>query len=286
MTIDIIHLSDLHIGKSKMEEDNTKELFRFIAKNLPHHIVLITGDLTNDGTQQQIYTAYGLISELSKSNPVFAVPGNHDYARIGLFFKEEAKDTWRSLLWEPMLPNSIAGEFSMPEDGANIGVYVLDSYETPVALIGLDTADPLDEEFLARGRWTYAQSKRLEQILLELRESIRVVFFHHHPFLRDEVLSIYDTFPLVESLVLDGAEMLIDSLKGRCELVLFGHKHVENHWEKINGISNVFACNKSTQPDSQGMLYFRKISIQQSSAENSRELSIDWHHVFLPERSS
>jgi len=83
-------------------------------------------------------------------------------------------------------------------------------------------------------------------------EKVRVVFLHHHPF------SLVPHF-----VALDGKEKLLAALQNRCDLLLFGHRHHHNMWEREHGIRLSIASRKSTAKE-KGILLLPIITITHS----------------------
>ena len=74
------HLSDLHFGK------HDEELAPTLAPELDAQdldLVVISGDFTQNGTEDEFKVAREFIDSLSA--PAFAVPGNHDVPQLNLF---------------------------------------------------------------------------------------------------------------------------------------------------------------------------------------------------------
>lgn len=66
-------MSDLHLSSKPWQVRRT------LAMGRGYDGVLIAGDLTNDGTPDQLQAVWSHITELLPDTPVFAVAGNHDY---------------------------------------------------------------------------------------------------------------------------------------------------------------------------------------------------------------
>jgi len=83
----LIHLSDLHIGNSEKEFNNTNRIIKKIGASYKGIPVIITGDLTHSATKGQFKKMRDILRELAKTNPILTAPGNHDYAHgMELFF--------------------------------------------------------------------------------------------------------------------------------------------------------------------------------------------------------
>ena len=53
----IIHLSDLHIGKSQKESVHVEKIVQTIKNSLPELPVIITGDITNSAEEHEFQEA-------------------------------------------------------------------------------------------------------------------------------------------------------------------------------------------------------------------------------------
>lgn len=73
-------MTDLHLSNKPWQI--RKALL--MAKN--YDAVLVTGDITNDGTQEQLERFRDIVVELVPDTPIFVVTGNHDYAKNPLPF--------------------------------------------------------------------------------------------------------------------------------------------------------------------------------------------------------
>lgn len=71
--VKIVAMSDLHLSKKPWQ---VRKAFT-MAKNAD--LVLLAGDLTNDGTPEQMALMHQCIAEVLPDTPVLAVAGNHDY---------------------------------------------------------------------------------------------------------------------------------------------------------------------------------------------------------------
>lgn len=214
----VIHLSDLHIGRS-IEESKMFVIFSsHISHYYPGTTVVITGDITDSGTEEQFAEASGLISLLKKTNPVVVVPGNHDYAWKGNIF---CKDSWEAWL-KYFGPEEITEGLSMVcSDG--------------IWFFCVDSGDPSDKEISARGYISENLAAHLMKVLA-LGNGInkRIVLLHHHPF-------DYGFFTK-----LNGSDLLLDAVSGNCEALLFGHKHNLGCWRNLYDIPIIAASHKTT----------------------------------------
>ena len=72
----IIAMSDLHLGQKPWQ------VRKAFAMAREAELILLAGDLTNDGTPEQMDLIRRCVSEVLPDTPVLAVAGNHDYPRL------------------------------------------------------------------------------------------------------------------------------------------------------------------------------------------------------------
>ena len=227
----LIHLSDLHIGGSGDEIYHFTKIIDAIGQHYKGTPVLITGDITDSATRNQMEIARDLLDALANTNPILTVPGNHDYAWAGNVLRDGAVGDWEELLGGPLgWPASKVLQF---ERSAGLSAMPL----TDTFIIGVDTGDPNDHELSARGYVSPNLCTHLERALNAADTGItRVVMLHHHPF-TDQWFT-----------ALEGSERLMDTLAGRCEVLLFGHNHRVRIWHDWgNSIPLVCASHKTTE---------------------------------------
>ena len=186
----IAHISDLHISKSHFDE---KVFLKFVEEinNKEPDLIILTGDLTNDG----YYTNFKLAEkylEMFKA-PLFTIPGNHDARNVGheTFEKLIGERTWKL------------------------------TKEDELVIIGLDSTLP-DVNYGHIGReqqlWLEAQLEQAQEENL-----LTIVALHHH------VLPIPKT-GRERNILSDAGDILQTILDHHVAMVLCGHKHVPNLW--------------------------------------------------------
>ena len=95
----IVQLSDLHVGAQFLQEK-----FDALAEEINElnpDIIVITGDLTNEGLDKEYKKCNELLTRLN-AKKIITISGNHDYRNTGyLLFKKffpfetvNAGDTW------------------------------------------------------------------------------------------------------------------------------------------------------------------------------------------------
>jgi 3',5'-cyclic-AMP phosphodiesterase len=179
----IVQLSDLHVGGLFKEE-----AFNTIVKevnDLAPDVIIISGDLTDDGLIFQFQQAQTLIQKLKCEN-LIALPGNHDYRHTGY------------LLFKKFFP------FSKQ-------VHEFDN----LVILTLGTARPDRDE----GEVGHRQNVWMEEVLNKHEKKTKIVVMHHH------LIAIPDTGYANVVGILDAGDTLRACLESKVDVVLCGHKH-------------------------------------------------------------
>ena len=194
MTV-IVHISDLHVSKADFDEDIFMKAAAEINELQPDMIIL-TGDLTNNGYYVEFEQATRYLSMFMFEAPLFAVPGNHDSRNLGYQSFEE-------LVGERSWKLTLGDEFTV---------------------IGLDSSSP-DE---SRGHIGKPQHMWLEHQLDKcvIEDKFSIVALHHH------VIPIPQT-GRERNVLSDAGDILKTLTTHEVDLILSGHKHVPNVW-RIN----------------------------------------------------
>jgi Icc protein len=179
----IVQLSDLHVG-GLFKEDAFSTIVNEVNELSPD-VVIISGDLTDDGLIFQFQQARSLIQKINCPN-LIALPGNHDYRHTGY------------LLFKKFFPFSNQ----------------IHEYENLVILT-LGTARPDRDE----GEVGHRQNVWMENILNQHAEKKKIVVMHHH------LIAIPDTGYANVVGILDAGDTLRACLDSKVDLVLCGHKH-------------------------------------------------------------
>jgi 3',5'-cyclic AMP phosphodiesterase CpdA len=200
------YLSWLKKRRAEHRPEVLSALLRDLTAQRPDHVV-ITGDLTHVGTQDEFGQARRWLETVGTPAGVTVIPGNHD---------AYAPAPWaESLLhWRPyMLSDQPAGKDTA--DGGDMFPSL--RIRGQVAFIGLSSAVPT-APFLATGRIGAAQRERFERLLHETRDAglFRVVLIHHSPVPGDEKWRkrLTDAVAVSATIERQGAE-----------LILHGHGH-------------------------------------------------------------
>jgi 3',5'-cyclic AMP phosphodiesterase CpdA len=239
-----IHLSDLHYHTFHKDNTETAETLKYVQDNYSKHTIIITGDIADDGKEEQFQAAYqGLLPFKGR---VFIGPGNHDFGAAGNFYSQERAERFDRMLAVPLAQGGTFKGDSTPV------VNILKDDTAEVMLIALDTNLETEHPFdFASGEVGDQQLAALKTILSNPGSASmkKILFFHHHPFMHNN--------PFME---LKDARALFRAIYNRVDVVLFGHKHVVGKWINMNGIPYILASDNSP-----GKNYAREIEIIDST---------------------
>jgi 3',5'-cyclic AMP phosphodiesterase CpdA len=196
----LAHLSDLHIGRGRRADDRADALCRMLRERAVDHVV-ISGDVTHRGRRRELARFRQIFAPLIAREQVTIVPGNHD--RLG-------DDVSADLM-----------------GAARVAV----SHRPGLTLVRFDSTGLHNRSFIA-GHGEMSE-KDLAEISAALDRApacaVVILVMHHHPLplphdnACERVLarlgwSSGGELPLGRALT--------DRLRGRCDLVLHGHRHL------------------------------------------------------------
>jgi Icc protein len=195
----IAQISDLHLRPRGVPAIRVVETNMFAARAIASllaldprpDVVLVTGDIVNNGTPDEYETAHRLLQRLPM--PVYAVPGNHDH-----------RENFRKGL------ERLPGITSHPR----FVQYAIEDY--PVRLVALDTHVPNS----SAGELCEDRLAWLDKTLAAARGKPTFLFAHHPPFLCG--IGHMDKIRLTE-----GGERLeaIVRANPQVKAIAFGHHH-------------------------------------------------------------
>ena len=224
-TMKILHISDLHIGKEETDVDEWRQaekLVRLIRRewgdDADKPLVLITGDIVDDGREVEFIEARRILGPLHRAGfQVAPLPGNHDYGWNGAYAQEKRFKLFKKHL---LGIETRVTYPDVPYADADVSVITLNSMKSETGFW---------DGLLADGELGDHQLNELGELLTTLRAERKkshkiVVAVHHHPFL-------FPDDPLFEQAkewfghrLKDGAD-LMRLLSGRIDALLFGHEH-------------------------------------------------------------
>jgi len=255
--LNIIHLSDLHIGKSNNLEKTTRLVDWILANPEIHHsrLVIISGDIVDDAQKWQFEQAKEQIDRLRLGGySVLTAPGNHDSGYQGVVESKRSRKNFRKL---------ISGIEKYPH------LYSVESQ----AFIVLDTmAGEMEKAELlgAQGCLGKKQLQKLDKILDDLSDNPVIeniiVVQHHHPF---DYLFYHG---LRDHEDLKGILSQRVGKPPRVNVLLFGHKHLEHRFndpdenkEELYGIDMIYASGQTVERDENGEMILPVIDLKKKT---------------------
>lgn len=262
----ILHVSDLHYRESSDTWSLLKEATRQFESLAPDYI-LITGDLTNDGLDEQFERVKRFVSSLNFC-PVLIIPGNRDAARTVVPTASERSDLEYFLLTHPE-PVALVDEMETLES-VNLGRQgkFFDHFDATeffyrdasIAAVGLNSTPEITPRQLEIATQHYGKGEAGE-----LR-----IFCAHHSFLPvpTKKLKPGDTVPRAADILQSLIELNVD-------LLCCGHIHRSHVWDLSDGRHRLLCCNAGSLLDSSGKKDngFLEIDIE-------RDLTITKHSLF------
>ncbi len=189
----IVHISDLHFGREK------PALVSLLADSIraaAPHVVIISGDFTQDGTVREFSRARQFIQELGL--PVLCVPGNHDVPGLNLI--RRFLSPYR--LYRKFIRDDVRFEFVAPD----------------LRIAGINTARRILPHWnWAHGAISARQTGELEAFYAKGPHDFKICVMHH-PLHK----AVDTTF---RTIVFGGAAALRRMLGMKVDLVLTGHVH-------------------------------------------------------------
>ncbi|MCP4113001.1 MAG: hypothetical protein GY749_46985 [Desulfobacteraceae bacterium] len=250
--VKFLHLSDLHIHSSNGKDDNVncKKVVDYIISKYTGDkpVVLLTGDIVDDGAKAQYENAVTLLKPLVDNQfKVLAAPGNHDYGLWGNFYTEKSQRYFQEYILGELLNNEDAKKNVNMED-----LYPMETVVGNVLFIGIDSVVGNEDEFMhfASGEVGGKQREELKIILRDKAAGKQVVvYFHHHPFDRRFVME------------LDDAKEVMKILSGNTDVLCFGHDHKSEDWPCRDNIDWILASGKTTERNKHYKFQFREVTI-------------------------
>lgn len=275
----IIHISDTHIGSGNAAErfERVIDDIHALTATGGEWVIVHTGDLIDREGAAEASTATRLLKRLVEGGnggtlPLLLTPGNHDYGWSWHIDRSRAAD-FRATFAQYIF-GSQPQQFPTLHINGNCAFIGLDSSASEFGII---------KGFFAEGDLGPQQRDRLESLLDEpaLHALTKVVYMHHHPFIdsysvrpdfgdRHYLAKAYQWYGRGR-LRLKDANSLLQILRDRIDLLLFGHKHygLDHCFEAQRyGIGMAFDASSTT---GEGMdttyMRYRVIDIASGSVE-------------------
>lgn len=195
----LAHVSDLHLGKNpETERRATAICDALLAADVDH--VVVTGDVTHKGRVGELALFWRIFAPLLARNRLTVIPGNHD--RLG---------------------DDVA-------DAIQCGPRVAIGSAPGLHLVRFDSTGPHNRAWLAgHGAMSPEDVAAIADAVAAAPPGALVaVLLHHHllPLPADhaaERLCSWLGWPYADEL--ERGQPLLEALRGKCDLVLHGHRH-------------------------------------------------------------
>lgn len=245
-----IQISDLHIHTNNDEHENRtlkKLVSNIINKySVEKPVVLITGDIVDDGKEEQYKNAVNLLTPLIDAGfTTLACPGNHDYGCRGNIYTEKSQQLFQKMILGELLKIPEAKEDNIELED----MYPLVREINGIRYIGIDSVVANEDQpfHFASGEVGKRQRGFLEKKINIPFDGKTVVYLHHHPFYH------------MVGLQMDDAQDFLKVIRGKAEILCFGHKHVPAVWMSQHEINWIFAASKTTEENENGCYQYREI---------------------------
>ena len=239
----ILHISDLHYRESPDAWALLKEAGRQFELLRPD-IILITGDLTNDGLDEQFQRVKRFIASLDFCT-VLNIPGNRDSAKTIIPSAVEQSDLEYFLLTHPEPVNALDEMDTLENVNRGRQGKYFDHFEATeffyrangVAAVGLNSTPEI----------TPRQMEMTVQHFNKGQPGELRIFCAHHSFLPvpTKKLKPGDTVPRAADILQTLIELNVD-------LLCCGHIHRSHVWDLSDGRHRLLCCNAGSLLDSSG----------------------------------
>jgi len=251
----ILHLSDIHIGKSK-NHTTLKTIRDWLIDNKDIHkssVVVITGDIVDSGELWQFKCAQHHLNKLRLAGfNILPCPGNHDYGALGIIENNHCIRQFGKYI-------SNNADYPHVEIIDNCVFIMLDSM----------LEEMRHDDFIgAQGELGKQQLNTLNYHLDDIEQNHSemkvVVALHHHPFYYSHFLKLRDD-ELFKKVITDR-----DSGDSRIDCLLFGHKHDEKRFhdkEQKYNIQIIYSSGSTVERNENGRFIIPVIDLETNTIE-------------------
>jgi Icc protein len=239
----ILHVSDLHYKETPETWTLLKEAGRQFEALRPD-LILITGDLTNDGLDEQFQRVKRFIDSLDFCT-VLVIPGNRDQARTIVPAPAERSDLEYFLLTHPETVTLLDDiEFIEGVNAGRQGKF-FDHFtcaeffyrEHGVAAVGLNSEPDI----------TPRQLESMAQHFNKGQDGELRIFCAHHSFLPVPTKRLRQG-----DIIPRSADILQALIELNVDLLCCGHIHRSHVWELSDGRHRLLCCNAGSLLDTSG----------------------------------
>lgn len=199
MSMKLYQISDLHIHMNDKDNKVIKERLAWLStKATATDTIVVTGDITDDGVNEQYSHALKYLKDLRQAtkSSLILIPGNHDYGILGNIYVPSSKKAFWKMVKELGDNNQSA--------------------LSPFKILPIDTclasSNPLD---FAQGKlgWYNAIKIKSFALLCKKMHKLSIIACHHTPFDNNYFLRLQDR------------ERFMTVVSGNVNGVLVGHEH-------------------------------------------------------------
>lgn len=192
----IVQISDLHVGSQFLP--GKFDTLVSEVNDLNPDVVVVTGDLTNEGLVKEYERCKMLLAKLNAKR-LITISGNHDYRNTGY------------LLFKKFFPFESVNELS-----------------DDVVLVTVGTARPDRNE----GEVGHRQTLWLERTLQKYKDRLKIVAMHHHlvaiPDTGSDQLTVVDAGDILRTILDSNVDLVLCGHKHRPWVWNFGRLSVVN----------------------------------------------------------
>lgn len=224
----IIHISDTHftdfsssVNKIETIISSLLNIKKLWGEEYPK-VIVITGDLTDSGDDEDYLTAREFILRLQESGfDVYAIPGNHDYCKLGWLKSLTEFGSRREKFINYIY--STTHQSSQYPQVINLGSCKLILLDSMQAEMDEDTGDNF-----AQGKLGELQLSKLKRLLADYEAERKtgtkiVMSLHHHPFKPEAADSGTNRGGL------NDAQQFMEIIANKIDCLLFGHSTIETY---------------------------------------------------------
>lgn len=242
----ILHVSDIHYRESAENSVLLKKASDTFERLCPDYI-LITGDLTRDGREEQFAHVRRFIDTLSFCH-ILTIPGNRDATRTAIASTNDYKNLEYYLLTHPD-PLALLDELDGRHDPEHDKIIRANTFsehfehaeffyrDSQIAATGLHSTPEI----------TTRQMELAAQHFLNGHPGELRIFCAHHSFLPvpTKKLKPGDTVPRAADILQTLIELNVD-------LLCCGHIHRSHVWDLSDGGHRLLCCNAGSLLDTSG----------------------------------
>jgi 3',5'-cyclic AMP phosphodiesterase CpdA len=226
----IIHISDLQYKASGRKD----RINKFIDKIINHYgdesekpLIINTGDLVEDAMESQMTEHRAQLQKFADNGfEMLICPGNHDQKKNGFDPRFDNGNLTRfSNIFSDLLPQ---GKHFYNEDNNKLLRWPQVHRYGLYFFIGLDSNEGMHNNLSACGKIERQQRLALDQAIDDIKNvdsnAVIVVYLHHEPFKYSISTGVPGPWDY-QFMKLKKREKLLRTLKGRVNVLLFGHNH-------------------------------------------------------------